>query len=406
MTPRRILFVEASTGGVVGGSLTGILQLIARLDPARWAPALALYEAKPIASNGVPVHVLPPLPRPTPAAGRGALGRAWLRGRYVFGVVGGRARVLGALFRRERPDLVYLANGFRANLDGVIAARLCGIPVVCHEKGFERVGPLERLTARWIDACICMTDEIADHCRAHALRPRRLLTIYDGIDCTEFAPGGGAGIRREFDIPADAPLAGIVGHIQEWKGQHLVAEAVAQARRRFPALRCLVVGGIHRRGVDYAARLRARIAEPDLAGHVILADARNDVPACVDAMDVVIHASTVAEPFGRVMIEAMALGKPVIAPREGGPLVIVVDNETGLLVPPRDPTALADALVALLSDPAKRAAMGAAAKRRVDDIFDIRHHVEAMEALFDDVLRTSVTPRTSGAARATLERRL
>jgi glycosyltransferase involved in cell wall biosynthesis len=386
MSSRRILFVEASTGGVVGGSLTGILHLIAHLDRTRFEPALALFEAKPIPANGVPIHVLPQLPRPSGAVAGGPLARAAARAGNLWTVVATRARTLAALFRRERPALVYLANGFRANLDGVIAARLAGIPVVCHEKGFERVGPLERLTSRWIDACVCMTEEIEAHCRARALAARRVLTIYDGIDCSEFAPGGGAAVRRELGIPADAPVAGIVGHIQDWKGQHLVVEAVARARRRFPELRCLVVGGVHRRGGEYAAALRARIAEPDLAGHVVLTGARRDVPACLDAMDVVIHASTVAEPFGRVLIEAMALSRPLIAPREGGPLVIVVDGETGLLVPPRDADAMGDALVTLLADPARRAAMGAAGRARVDAVFDIRHHVASMQSLFDDVL--------------------
>jgi glycosyltransferase involved in cell wall biosynthesis len=392
MPARRILFVEASTGGVVGGSLTGILHLIARMDRTRFAPALALFEPKNVSMNGVPVHVLPPLPRPAGAPERGPLGRALRRAWNLYTVMGTRARALTALYRRERPALVYLANGFRANLDGVVAAARCGVPIVCHEKGFEPVGPLERLTSRWIDACVCMTEEIAAHCRAEGLRARRLLTIYDGIDCAAFAPGRGPAVRREFGIPPDAPVAGIVGHLQEWKGQHLVVEAVARARRRFPELRCLVVGGVHRRGVEYAARLRERIAAPDLAGHVILTGAREDVAACLDAMDVVIHSSVVAEPFGRVLIEAMALGRPLIAPREGGPLVIVVDGETGILVPPRDADALARALVDLLADPARRAAMGRAARARVDAVFDIRHHVRAMEDLFGEIL----APRTQG----------
>ena len=392
MAPRRILFVEASTGGVVGGSLTGILQLIAHLDRARWVPSLALYEAKGMATDGVPVHVLPPLPRPEGAPDRGPLGRALQRARNLYTVFGPRARELAELYRRERPDLVYLANGYRANLDGVVAAARCGLPVICHEKGFEAVGPVERLASRWIDACICMTDEIQNHCRAQDLRARRLLTVYDGIDCAAFAPGGGAAIRRELGIPSAAPVVGIVGHLQEWKGQHIVVEAVARARRRVPDLRCLVVGGVHRRGADYASRLRERIAAPDLVGHVVLTGARDDVPACLDAMDVVIHASVVAEPFGRVLIEAMALGRPVIAPREGGPLAIVADGETGLLVAPRDPDALADAIVALVEDPARRAAMGRAARERVDRVFDIRHHVRAIEELFDGILTSRSSP--------------
>jgi glycosyltransferase involved in cell wall biosynthesis len=86
------------------------------------------------------------------------------------------------------------------------------------------------------------------------------------------------------------------------------------------------------------------------------------------------------------MIEAMALGRPVIAPREAGPLAIVVDGETGLLVAPRDPEALAQAIAALVDDPDRRRAMGRAARARVDAVFDIRHHVRAIEDLCDETL--------------------
>jgi glycosyltransferase involved in cell wall biosynthesis len=192
-------------------------------------------------------------------------------------------------------------------------------------------------------------------------------------------------VRREFGIPPDAPVVGIVGHLQPWKGQLLAVEAVARARRQFPALRCLVVGGVHRRGAEYGEQLRQRVAAPDLAGHVVLTGARRDVLACMDAMDIVLHTSD-REPFGRVMIEAMAVGRPVIAPREGGPLVIVVDGETGLLVTPRDPDALAAAIVELLADPARRAAMGRAARARVERVFDIREHARALERVFDETL--------------------
>lgn len=401
MPPHRILFVEASIGGVVGGSLTGILPVIERLDRRRFAPALALFEPKSITAElparGVSVHVLPPLPMPTIDVKRSRLGRALVRASDLCSVIAPRARAQLALFRRERPALVYLANGLTANLDGVLAASLCRLPVICHEKGFRRVGPVERFLSRWVDTCIGMTEEVTDHYRAAGVRARQLTTIYDGIDCEGFATGGGDAVRREFGVPAGAPLVGIVGHIQDWKGQLLVAEAVARARLRCPELRCLMVGGVHRFGAEYAARLRERIGRPDLAGHVILSGARRDVPACIDAMDIVIHASVRREPFGRVLIEAMALGRPLIAPREGGPKVIVADGETGILVPPRDADALADAIVELLADPARRAAMGRAARARAEAVFDIRHHVHAIEALLDDILGVQPLEVVAGA---------
>jgi len=212
------------------------------------------------------------------------------------------------------------------------------------------------------------------------------LTIHDGIDCQEFRPGGGEAVRREFGIPLDAPVAGIVGHIQNWKGQHLVVEAIARARRHFPDLRCLIVGGVHRRGVEYAAQLRERITAPDLAGHVFLAGAREDVPACLDAMDIVLHASTVPEPFGRVLIEAMALARPVIAPREGGPLVIVVDGETGLLVPIGDVDKLAKAVLDLLDDKNTRVRLGSAAQESVARKFGVERMIDETERIYREEL--------------------
>ena len=119
---------------------------------------------------------------------------------------------------------------------------------------------------------------------------------------------------------------------------------------------------------------------------MILTGARRDVAACLDAMDIAIHSSTNPEPFGRVLIEAMALGRPLIAPREGGPLEIVVDGETGVLIPPRDTAALAGAIDRLVSDPALRRKLGNAGRARVDAMFDIRHHVHALETIFDEML--------------------
>ena len=400
MAPHRILFVEASVGGVLGGSLTGILQLIDRLDRTRFAPSLLLYQEKEVipqlVAADVPVAVLPPQPAWLPDGNRGRVGRAWLRVREIASVVLPRSRAVLAHLERERPDLVYLANGVTPNLDALVAAARADLPVLVHEKGFRRIGPRERFMSRWIDTFVGMTDLVTAHAQTRGVHARRHLTIYDGIDCERFAAGGGAAVRSELGIPPDAPVVGIVGHIQGWKGQDLVVQAMAQLKARQPDLRCLVVGGVHRQGAEYADRIRARIATEGLGDRVILTGARRDVAACLDAMDVAIHASTNPEPFGRVLIEAMALSRPLIAPREGGPLEIVVDGETGLLIPPRDPTALAAAIDRLIADPALRRRMGNAARARVAAVFDIRHHVRAIEEVFEEMLGAR---RPAGAAK-------
>jgi glycosyltransferase involved in cell wall biosynthesis len=405
MAPHRILFVEASVGGVLGGSLTGILQLIDRLDRHRFAPSLLLYQPKDVVAqleaNGVTVHVLPPQPGWLRDGDRGRLGRGWLRLREIASVVLPRAQVVLRHLRRETPDLVYLANGVAPNLDALVAAARAGVPTLVHEKGFRRIGPRERFASRWIDTFVGMTELVTAHAKSRGIRARRHVTVYDGIDCEHFAAGGGGAVRRELGIAADAPVIGIVGHIQSWKGQDLVVQATAMLRARHPALRCLIVGGVHRQGAEYAERMRARIAAEGLGEHVILTGARRDVAACLEAMDVAVHASTNPEPFGRVLIEAMALGRPLVAPREGGPLEIVVDGETGLLVPPRDPAALAAAIDRLVGDPALRRRMGDAGRARVDAVFDIRHHVHALTTIFDEMLAVhsgGVPPAIASAA--------
>ena len=389
VTPHRILFTDTTQGGVLGGSLTGVLELIAHLDRTRFEPAFALFEPKAIVpeleADGIRVHVLPAARAPIAPPGLPGPAGKLARAAHRWRTIGFRARQLVRVLRREQPAIVYSSTGLMPGLPAVTAAALCGVPVVCHVKGFRQIGLEGRFLSRWIDTAIFMTDEISEHVRAQGVRARRFLTIFDGIDVAAYASGSGAAVRRQFGIPADAPVVGVVGHIQGWKGQLLAVEAVARARRRIPALRCLVVGGVHRLGDAYAAQLRERITAPDLGGHVILTGARQDVSACMDAMDVVLHTSD-REPFGRVLIEAMAARRPVIAPREGGPRVIVVDGETGMLVPPRDPDALAAAMVELLTDPARRQAMGRAARARAEAVFGIRDHVRAVEDVFDEIL--------------------
>lgn len=382
--PRRLLVAEASLGGVIGGSLTGALAVIERLDPARFTVVLGTAEQKPA---GLPASCVPlRVPRRRSPAASGSRAIRFAGRALEFPALAADVGRALALLRREAPALVYLANGVGPHLPTVVAAAALRVPVVCHLKGFRRVGVLDRLASRHVRTAVAMTDRIAAHYRLRGLRPRRIVTIPDGVDCERFAPGGGAAVRQALEIPASAPVVGIVGHLQAWKGQALLLEAVALVRRTLPDVRCLLVGGVHRAGEDCARALHGRAAAADLAGCVHFAGARSDVPACMDAMDVVVHASVRPEPFGRVLIEAMAVGRPVIAPREGGPLDVVLNGRTGVLVPPRDPRALAAALVALLRDPDAREAMGRAGRERARSVFGIDRHVAALVAVFEDAI--------------------
>lgn len=161
-----------------------------------------------------------------------------------------------------------------------------------------------------------------------------------------------------------APLVGIVGRLEEWKGQKIFLRAAALVATSHPDARFLVVGGalLGWEG-DYPLRLQRLAKELGIDERVYFAGHQDDVYPWFDAMDVVVHASS-AEPFGLVIVEAMALGKALVASDSGGPAEIVEQGTSGLLVGHGDHAAMAKAVADLLSDPARRARMGRAACER------------------------------------------
>jgi glycosyltransferase involved in cell wall biosynthesis len=210
-----------------------------------------------------------------------------------------------------------------------------------------------------------------------------MTVIYDGIDLDAFRPSrDGAAVRRELGIPPGVPLVGIVGHIQAWKGQDVVLRALRLVRDTVPDVHCLVVGGVHRRGSEYARDLHRFVEEHGLTSHVIFTGPRDDVPDLMTAMDVVIHASVVAEPFGRVVLEGMAAARAVIATDMGGVPEILKDGVTGKLVPPDDPQSLAVAIVGLLADADQRRRLGENGRAEVEQRFSMQRHVRSVTDVY------------------------
>jgi glycosyltransferase involved in cell wall biosynthesis len=402
---RTVLFVEASTGGVVGGSLTGLVHQM-RGMPSGWRSALVLYEPKSIeselASLGVRTYRVSRwrVPREHALQGTSMYHAARQAGVVRNGLHLGRellrtvieefpvALALARIIRAERADIVHLGNGVRANFDGILASWLTRTGCVVHGKGFEKFSARERLAARRLDAVVCMTQAIRDHYERTRVRAPRMPVIYDAVDAEDFRPRRPRDVvRAELGLSPEACAVGILGGVQEWKGQSVVVEAAAKALPRIPELRCLIVGGVHRAGRAYAEGLERRVRELGLGAIVQLTGFRQDVPDVANALDIVVHASTRPEPFGRVILEAMLLARPVIAASAGGVPELIEDGETGFLVPPGNPEALAQRIMALARDPERRRRIGAEAQRQARSRFGLAPHVQAMTALYETILR-------------------
>lgn len=190
--------------------------------------------------------------------------------------------------------------------------------------------------------------------------------VYPGVALDRFDPytlPTPMEVRRKLGLPSDGPLIGIVGRLQRWKGIHVLVEAMPKVLQRYPNAHCLVVGGKHDLEADYVDYLEEQITSLGLGGQVILAGLQHNVPEWMQAMDVFVHASD-REPFGIVIIEAMALGKSVIAGDAGGPTEIITDGGDGLLTPYGDADALASAILRYLDDQEFARSLGAAARQR------------------------------------------
>ncbi|MBI3782727.1 MAG: glycosyltransferase [Deltaproteobacteria bacterium] len=406
----RVLFVEASSGGVVGGSLTGLLHLIRGLDRTRFAPGMVLYEAKAIekelADLGVPFfqvrrrripkeHALLKFEGYQRARKARSI-RSLLRlGRQTIRLAveeGPTALQLARVIRQWKADVVHLGNGVRANFDGILACLQTGTPCVCHVKGFEKYSQRERWAAQRVDAVVCMTEAVRVHCEQNGIRPRCMEVVYDALDEAAFQPKHTrAEVRRELGIAESAPCVGVIGNIQEWKGQLVFAEAMATVARHVPGVRGLIVGGIHRAGAEYHEQLRKRLAELKLNDTILITGFRDDVADVINSLDVVAHTSVRAEPFGRVILEGMLLAKPVVATAAGGVPELIQDGVTGLLTPPGDAAALAEALVLLLRDQRRCQEIGSRAQSWARGRFSLARHVDEMSRLYESLIKGRLT---------------
>ena len=289
----------------------------------------------------------------------------------------GAIRKLSMLFRSAGLDLVHAHNG-RTALSTVLAAiwartGCCIFTQHFVEPGRLRCGAIQRLVKgfvhgfvnRRIDRFIAISAAVRD---AMLLRtdaaPVRITTIPNGIakpDTALFA--NPASIRKELGIEEGVPLIVSVARLEMEKDIPTLIEAIEHLAVACHGVRCVIVGeGSQRK------ELERRILASKLERNVTLAGFRSDAIAVINACDIFVLPSP-AEPFGLVILEAMALGKPVIAIGNGGPLEIVVHEETGLLVAPANSNAMANAIRRLIDSPSEAALMGRAGRCRMEERF-------------------------------------
>lgn len=381
-TPVRVLqFVDAFG---IGGTERHVMNLGKALDPVRfqlhlaclrrWGPFMEEAEAL-----GAPIAEYPLTRLYNPRA----LRQQWRFGRDL---------------RRARVEIVHSYN-FYTNVFAIPAARLAGVRGVVasiRDTGAYMTDPkrrLLRLVCRLADRVVVNAHAIRSWLLEQGYRRDRVRVIPNGIDTARFdGPHAGERVRHDLDIPADAPLVMVLTRLHERKGLEDLLEAAPRILRRFPAVHFLIVGGriAVRDGAvvsddAYRAALEERGRALGVGERLRFAGFRTDIPDILAASTVSVLPS-LSEGLSNTVLESMAAGVPVVATAVGGIPEAIEPGVSGLLVPPRDPGALADAISSVLGDPERARVMGRSGRRRIEGHFSLGAMARRTEALYGELL--------------------
>lgn len=378
----RILFVDHS--GALGGAELFLLDLA---RPYADTSTVVTFESgrftEQLEAHGLPHCVL----ESGAALQRVRKSGTWMQGLQALPAL---ARTAHDVAQQARSHDVIFANSQKALLPAAWAAQRTGTPLIWMVHDLltpEHFGWMQRqLVTRVANASATL---VAVNSRATARAfadgggTGPIIEIPNGLDAAPFdraCQKDTTVLRAALDLPHDAPVLGVFSRLAEWKGQHVLLEALHD----LPTAHALFVGEAAFPGDEsYAARLRTQAAHPALRGRVHFAGHRADIPELMAACTIVVHTSTAAEPFGRVVAEGLLAKRPVVATKAGGVPEIIRPQHSGLLVPPGDAAALATACQSLLDDPdwaATLARTGAADVRT-------RYGLKRMHAQFEEALR-------------------
>lgn len=391
--PAKILYLQ-STSEISGADIS-LLRLIEKLDAKRFQAYVILPSTGPLLQKyeaaGAKVIVLSEMMKLTSRKSLFyKLAYLLLYPVAIFKMV--------RIIQTEKIDLVH--TNTLHNLHGWLAAFLTRRPHLWHvreivlQSGFFL--SLERfLAAHFATHVIVTSQAVADGFMPDAPKksPHLLKKISNAIDVEEYSPkNSGLSIFQDLQMDPQTPVVGLVNRLDHWKGIDTFLRAAALCSPKFPKAKFLIVGGEIEGREDYAESLYKLSEDLKLQGIVYFTKWRykpQDMPRVHAALTLLVLASRWPEPFGLVLLEAMASGKPVVATDQGGPKEICVQGETGILVPPEQPEMMAEAILQILQNPEKAKVMGDAGRKRVEKIYNRAICIQQLQDLYEQVLRSS-----------------
>jgi glycosyltransferase involved in cell wall biosynthesis len=385
--PIRILY--AHNGADLYGASRSLARLLKGLDRERYHPLVVLPEEGPLKEaleeDGVEVLVHSHLSVMTRT-----VFSSWRVGLFG-GRLPGDVWRLRNLIRSRSIDLVHTNTG--VIISPALAARLAGIPHIWHVRDwFQEFAPVWKFYAAYITRFSRRVIAVSEAVASQFPRRDRVQVIHNGFALEEFAGPNeewASGFRAQYGL-GNAFVAGCVGRIKlVRKGQEVLARAAGLLKRRGVGARYVVVGSPFPGNEDHLERLKQIIEEERVAEEFVFTGELADARPAYAAMDVMVLPSAQPEPFGGVVMEAMAMGVPVIASAIGGSVDQVAEGVTGFLVEPGSVEMLADRIEKLKRAPGLRAQMSAAGPQRIQENFSMHRMLGKLTGVYEEVLGRS-----------------
>ena len=384
----NIVFIHANNTDI-GGADFCLLKLVASLDRKRFNPLVLLGLETEITekyrAQGIPVKII------TMIRIRKSINLLYGL-KFILFFFPGVMRIV-SLLKRHQTHIVH-SNDF-LDIYGPIAARLARVKSIQHVRLIMHRPVLIRNILRAIiqklNNCIIVVSNgvgqamFSKNTRLHP----KVITCYDWLDMGIVGHCEGTGeFRSEIGVSKELVLIGAVGRLEPWKGQHIFIKAAALVANYHPQTRFVIVGGkVSGRGREkYGDVLRTLASDLKIDDRIHFAGYRNDISNVLAALDIYVHCSVAPDPLPGVVMEAMAMGKPVVGPRAGGVPEEIEDGKTGLLYNPGDYQDMAKTICRLISSPDLAKDYGVAGKLRAMTVFNKDLLSRRMQQVYEGVL--------------------
>jgi len=399
--PKRILYVENGIG--YGGAIICLRHLVRNLDRSQYTPMVVTGRTGPhyreIAQEALWQHIpdrhidivgmhrsLDPANWPDKIPGL----------RFVINQILGRTDDIANFLPffvqllwtawRFKADLIHANNEPLCNRAALLVGKILKIPTVCHVRGDQDGSRLMKWAYTLPDRFISVSHWVAKSMQEKLQVPAdKIDVIYDGIELEKLdLKADRHEFRTNHKIRENDFAVGLIGLLMPWKGQELFLDAANYLKDKIPNLKMLIIGGTPDECKSYESLLRQRVSDEQLEDIVVFTGHLSKMEPVYNGLDVVVSASTSPEPLGTVVIECLAMGRPLIGPNHGGAAEMMEHNKTGLLFTPKNALLLAEQIETYYNNSELRSTLGQNAREHALNTFAVNTHVEKIQTVYEN----------------------